>query len=194
MRILPDKISSQLPNLLTVGRLAVIPILIPLYLIDFSWLNIFCAILFAIAAATDYFDGYLARKFNLVSPFGAALDQIADKLLVTTGLILLVGSNVLPELMAILIILRELFVLAMRLMAAEHGITINVNSFGKAKTFAQDVGIVCLFINNALFAPTVRQAGMLSLWIAIVLGLYSAYTYWAIFWPNIKTHFNNEQK
>jgi CDP-diacylglycerol--glycerol-3-phosphate 3-phosphatidyltransferase len=188
---IPTHLLKKLPNLLTIGRIAVIPIIIPLYMLGFEWLNVFCAVLFAAAAATDYFDGYIARRYQVVTKFGAAFDHIADKLLVSCCLILLSASGVLPVPITIILILRELLVMGMRLVAAERRINIQVSSFGKVKTAVQDLAIFCLFINTALFAPTLRQVGMVSIWIATALSLYSAYLYWETFWPSIKDDFKS---
>jgi len=155
-------------------------------MLNFKWLNVFCALLFAVGATTDYFDGLIARKYSLVSKLGASFDHIADKLLVCSCLILLSGSGVLPEPVSILLIGRELVVMGMRMYAAERKISIQVNSFGKLKTATQDVAIVCLMINDAFWAPTMYQVGMGAIWVATILSLYSAYLYWESFWPLVK--------
>ncbi len=188
---IPTHFLKKLPNLLTIGRVAVIPLIVPLYMLGFEWLNVFCALLFGAAALTDYFDGYIARRYQVVTRLGAAFDHIADKLLVACCLILLAGSGVLPEPIAILLVLREICVMGMRLVALERKLSIDVSSFGKLKTAVQDVSIFCLFINNAIYAPSFRQIGMISIWIATALALFSAYQYWEALWPQIKDDFES---
>jgi len=181
---------KSLPNKLTLGRIAVIPLLLLLYPIGFSKLNVFCAVLFAAAAITDYFDGYLARKYGNVTPLGSLLDPIADKMLVAAALVLLAGAGVIHPFLAALLIGRDIAVNGIRLLAMEQGFTIAVSEFGKWKTAVMSVAIGCLLVNQPageeLFGWPWRVVGMISLWISVGLSLYSAYLYGAAYLEKAK--------
>ncbi|SMF22443.1 CDP-diacylglycerol--glycerol-3-phosphate 3-phosphatidyltransferase [Pseudobacteriovorax antillogorgiicola] len=177
----PDEMTSwlkTLPNKLTLMRVAVVPIILILFPLDVQGIKVFCAILFGLAAMTDFFDGYLARKYNGVTKMGALLDPISDKVLVTAAIILLTNDNIMPAWIATLIICREIAVSGLRLAAMEQKFTIEVNSFGKWKTAVQDLAIGFLMSSLASwYVP-----GMVLIWISIGLSYYSAYTYWAKYW------------
>ena len=173
-----SNILTSLPNKLTLGRVAAIPFLLLLYPFNVSFINIFCAIIFALAAITDFFDGYLARHFKMETRVGAALDHIADKLLVTSALVLLTNAQQLPAFLAALLICREIGVAGIRLTAKEQNLDIDVNSYGKVKTAIQDVSIFCLLTAH----PSLRELGMALIWISLFVSYYSAYQYWHRFW------------
>lgn len=180
------------PNKLTAGRIAAVPLLLLLHPWGFQWLNIICAFIFLVAAFTDYFDGYIARTYQQGTAVGALIDHIADKLLISASLVLLVGNGSAPTFMAALLIGRELAMSGMRLVAAEKGITVHVNSLGKVKTFLQSLAIFCLFINKSWLGLPFREVGMLSLWAALGFSLYSAYQYWIGFWPKLRIHLDQD--
>lgn len=177
---------KNLPNKLTIGRIAIIPLLLILFPLDIQFLNIFCAVLFAIAAATDFADGYIARRYNTESRLGAILDPIADKILVTATVVLLTNAGNLPAFLAALLLCREVAVTGMRLVAVEHNFTIQVNQFGKLKTAVQDLGIFCLLIKT----PEFHSVGMVAIWVALGLSYYSAFQYWKELWETAKHQFN----
>jgi CDP-diacylglycerol--glycerol-3-phosphate 3-phosphatidyltransferase len=168
---------KSLPNKLTLARIAAIPILLLLFPLKISKLNVFCAVIFALAAMTDYFDGYLARKYQSVTPLGALLDPIADKMLIAASLLLLAANGVIPAFVAALMICRDIGINGIRLMAMEQGRTIKVSEFGKWKTFIQSIAIFCLMVDQPLFGLPFRLVGMLTLWIALGLSLYSGWQY-----------------
>jgi len=175
---------SQLPNWLTLTRIAVIPILLIVFPLDFFILNILCALLFGLGAFTDFLDGYFARRYNSSTKIGAILDPMADKLLVATGLILLVDVQILPAWMVGVLIGREIAISGIRLVALEQKTVIEVNSFGKAKTCFQDIAIFCLMLNQTIVNINFHLIGMLTIWVALILSLYSAYLYFIKFWQN----------
>ncbi len=177
---------TGLPNWLTLARIAIIPILLILYPFNFFTLNVVCALLFGVAAITDFLDGFLARRFGTVSKFGAILDPIADKLLVVTGLILLVDSQAIPSFIAGVLILREVAISGLRLVALEQNISLNVNTFGKIKTACQTISIFCLMITKPIFGLDFHLVGMIILWMAVLFSLYSAYLYIQKFWHEAK--------
>lgn len=163
---------ENIPNALTIGRICVIPIFI---LILTLWNNlgvhIFAAILFALASITDYLDGYLARKWKVVSNFGKFADPMADKILVMTAFIMLVEIGFVPAWVAAVIICRELAVTGLRLLLVETGGTVLAAAMpGKIKTFSQMFSIIFLLLHWNL-------VGQIMLYIALFFTIYSGYDY-----------------
>jgi len=168
---------KQLPNKLTIGRIAVIPVLLILYPLDIDVLNIFCAALFAIASFTDFLDGYLARKYDSVSALGALLDPIADKMLAASCLLLLAYAKTIFPLMAGLLICRDIAINGIRLVSLKYNYDIVVSEVGKWKTGFLGVAILCLLINRPVFDLPINLIGMITLWIGLGLSLYSGWEY-----------------
>lgn len=181
----------QLPNQLTLARLAVIPALLIVYPLGFRLTNIICALVFFIAALTDFFDGYLARRHGTVTRLGALLDPVADKVLMGGTLVLLAHAQVVPAWVASLLVCRELAVSGLRLAALQQSIRVDVNAFGKIKTCLLDGAITCLLINEPLFDWPFRPVGMIALWLGLLASLYSAYQYFRAFFDEMQTHLNN---
>ena len=152
---------KNLPNKLTMMRVVAIPIFIALFMLSFSKIgsvsfgdnykiNLFrflSAILFVAASITDYFDGKIARKYNLVSNFGKLMDPLADKMLVITALILLTESREVHFLCTLVVVLRELTISSIRLIALEKNVVIAASIWGKIKTATQMVSIVLILFN-----------------------------------------------
>jgi|AntRauTorcE11897_2_1112592.scaffolds.fasta_scaffold00001_180 CDP-diacylglycerol--glycerol-3-phosphate 3-phosphatidyltransferase len=141
----------NLPNKLTVLRIVFIPILMFFYLNQsFEYGKLIAGVIFLIAISTDFLDGYIARKYNLVTDSGKFLDPIADKLIVTAGLLLVVADATIPNpygVIALFVILaREFIVAVLRQMAANKNVVIAADNLGKLKTIMQDVAIVFLFL------------------------------------------------
>jgi CDP-diacylglycerol---glycerol-3-phosphate 3-phosphatidyltransferase len=174
---------KNLPNKLTLGRILAIPLL----LLIFPWqqetesfgpfIRITSALIFSAAALTDFFDGYLARKMDAVTPLGTVLDPLADKMLVGSGLILLADSQVIPAFLAGLLICRDLGVSGMRLAASQRGVNIEVSAWGKWKTATTDIAVFCLLINETILGLPFHDVGMVFLYAGIFLSLYSAWDY-----------------
>lgn len=143
---------ADLPNLLSLGRLAATPVVIGLVLIGFPGSGLWAAIIFALASITDFVDGRLARARGLVSPLGVFLDLAADKVLVAGVLIALVELGAVPTWIAATIVIREFVVQAVRQLAASEDVVIASRRLGKAKTVATLVGIFVLIL--ALDAST----------------------------------------
>lgn len=188
MEKLPDRTPwlRQLPNQLTLARVAVIPVLLILYPLDIFAVKVFCAFLFAAAALTDILDGWLARRNATVSSLGALLDPLADKMLVATGLILIVNEDSLWTWMAGLLLCRDIGVSSLRMVAMEQGFTVTVNIWGKVKTIVQDVMIFCLMINQRFLDLPMKEVGWLCAWAALGLSLWSAWLYGSEFWLKAK--------
>jgi CDP-diacylglycerol--glycerol-3-phosphate 3-phosphatidyltransferase len=175
----------NLPNRLTFFRIAIIPFICVLYSFDFKAFNVICAVIFAIGALTDFFDGYIARKMNSVSKIGEILDPISDKLLVGAALVIMVGGGVLSAWIAVLILSRETAVSGLRMAAAEQGFSIKVSNLGKIKTFLQDLSITLLLLRE----PNIENIGMMVLWVSIGFSYVSGYEYWSKFWERNKESF-----
>ena len=185
----------NIPNLLTLLRVALIPVFILLFYLPFAWSYWAAAAVFALAAVTDWFDGYLARRWEQSTPFGAFLDPVADKLMVAVALVLLVEehANLWLTLPAVIIIGREIVVSALREWMAELGARahVAVSSLGKWKTAAQMLALVILLGNPP--QPTMWVgAGYVLLLVAAGLTLWSMLQYLLAAWPHLSI--NSEKK
>jgi CDP-diacylglycerol--glycerol-3-phosphate 3-phosphatidyltransferase len=169
----------NLPNKLTILRIIMIPIFVAVYfmpVIPFNYL--ISAGIFALAAFTDFLDGYIARKYNLVTDLGKFLDPIADKVLVSTAIIImLVNPAIFPWYASIgvaVIIARELIVSGFRMVAASKNMVIAADWSGKIKTFVQDIAIVVLLV-SAQFAhvSAINLVGIIAFWISVALTIIS---------------------
>lgn len=180
----------NIPNRLTLLRIILIPVFILLFYLPVGWNYTAACLVFTVAAMTDVFDGYLARKLSQTSAFGRFLDPVADKLMVAVALVLLVQRN--PEiylaLPAAVIIGREIVVSALREWMTEIGARkkVAVSILGKIKTVAQMVALGLLIYHDTVFGLPVYQAGLVLLYIAVVLTLFSMVQYLIAAWPGIK--------
>ncbi len=172
---------QNIPNYLTVLRIAIIPMMLAVFVLPNGWGNIFAAMLFIIASISDFFDGYLARKWNVQSSLGRFLDPIADKLLIAAILILLVDARVIHGwhiLPAIGILCREILVSGLREFLAELKISVPVTYLAKWKTGVQMGALFFL-----LLGPVTPEwlggeyGGLILLWVAAILTLYTGYNY-----------------
>ena len=163
---------EQIPNLLTIGRILFIPIFIFILTVGNSIeSHIVAAIIFAIASITDYLDGYLARKWHVVTNFGKFADPLADKMLVMSAFIMLVGINQAPAWVVSVIICRELAVTGLRLLLVENGGTVLAAAMpGKIKTVTQMLAIILLLCH-------LHFVGTIMLYIALFFTIYSGYDY-----------------
>lgn len=182
----------NLPIFLTWLRILAIPLLVVLYYLPQSWFSgherdLFATLLFMGAAFTDWLDGYLARKLNQTSSFGAFLDPVADKLIVAAALIILVELDRTHAVVATIIIGREITISALREWMAKIGAAKNVavSMLGKIKTTAQMLAITLLLYRESLFGWDSLQAGNLLIWIAALLTLWSMGYYLHKAWPEI---------
>lgn len=183
----------NLPTLLTWARILMIPLFLSIYYFPDGWItppmrNYSGALIFALAAITDWFDGWLARKWNQTSAFGAFLDPVADKLMVAAALILLVQLQRVDAWLAAIIIGREITISALREWMAELGQrkSVAVNFIGKFKTAAQMVAIVVLlFHQNIIPHVNMQTLGTISLFVAALLTLWSMGYYLRVAWPEL---------
>ncbi|MGP1488159.1 MAG: CDP-diacylglycerol--glycerol-3-phosphate 3-phosphatidyltransferase [Peptoanaerobacter stomatis] len=160
------------PNKLTILRMILVPFFLVSFYIEIKNLGsslIISTIIFVIASITDFFDGYLARKYNLVTDFGKFMDPLADKILVAAAMICLVGASRMPAWMAVLIISREYAISILRAIAASSGKVIAASSGGKIKTVTQIIAIIMLLLNIPF--------AMYVMIIAVVATFYSGVEY-----------------
>ncbi len=179
----------NIANKLTLSRVIIIPIFLifllaplPLGTLDLgnaslSVSQLIAALLFIFASITDWLDGYLARKYHLVTNFGKFLDPLADKLLVMSALVSLVGLNVIPGWMVIVILAREFAVTGLRLVAVGEGDVIAASQLGKWKTLFQMVAIILYLFNNVPFGMSGFPLANILLWIAVILTILSGWDY-----------------
>jgi CDP-diacylglycerol--glycerol-3-phosphate 3-phosphatidyltransferase len=175
----------ELPNWLSLFRLLSSPVLAVLLLVNAEGLRFITATIFALAALTDYLDGYLARRWQVVSTIGVFIDLAADKILVSTVLIILVGTGAVPSWMAAVIVAREFIVAGLRSQAAASGIVISASQLGKWKTAITLIALLAAMLYPMHSPPIPVQVG---LWIATAITVVSAVDYVARFWQvGIKT-------
>ena len=184
----------NIPILLTWLRVALIPLVVGVFYLPADWLTEYerglsATIIFVVAALTDWFDGYLARRWNQTSSFGAFLDPVADKLMVAGALLLLVELGRTTAVIAFIIIGREIAISALREWMAQIGASksVAVSSLGKVKTIAQMIAIPMLLYKAPLFGVIdTLYLGTMLLYIAAVLTLWSMVYYLRRAWPLIK--------
>ncbi|HHZ88316.1 MAG TPA: CDP-diacylglycerol--glycerol-3-phosphate 3-phosphatidyltransferase [Chromatiaceae bacterium] len=179
----------NLPNCLTLLRIALIPVFVAVFYSGQVWANEMAALVFALAAITDWLDGYFARRLDQTSAFGAFLDPVADKLMVAVALILLVEANPWPGLAipAAIIIGREITVSALREWMAEMGErgTVKVSMIGKFKTSAQMIAILFLLYRDPLLGLSVETIGYVALYVSAWLTVWSMFVYLRAAWPSL---------
>jgi CDP-diacylglycerol--glycerol-3-phosphate 3-phosphatidyltransferase len=178
-----------IPNLLTFLRILLIPIFILLFYLPFRGSHVMAAIIFTFAAMTDWLDGYLARSLDQVSKLGSFLDPVADKLIVVTALILLVGDHALPYLAipAAIIVGREIMVSALREWMAEIGkrAHITVSQLGKIKTVVQMLALISLLLYKPGGWLVFTMLGYPLLYLAALLTLWSMCIYLKAAWHDL---------
>jgi CDP-diacylglycerol--glycerol-3-phosphate 3-phosphatidyltransferase len=184
------KDAFNLPNLLTMGRVAVIPVV--LWLLDRGTPKdcVMAAIVYSAAAITDLLDGYLARRMNVVSVLGKFLDPLADKLLVMASLIWMVPMGRIAEWIVVLLLAREISITALRSIASSEGVVIAAGEGGKSKTALQMIGILCLIIGYPyhlslgfldLGVVDLVVVGRWLIYISLIFSITSAFQYVGLF-------------
>ncbi|MFZ2853352.1 MAG: CDP-diacylglycerol--glycerol-3-phosphate 3-phosphatidyltransferase [Rhodocyclaceae bacterium] len=182
----------NIPILLTWLRIVLIPLMIAVYYVPESWghgigRNLTATLIFVVAAATDWLDGYLARRLDQTSAFGAFLDPVADKLMVASALIMLVQLDRLDAIIAAIIIGREITISALREWMAQIGAhkSVAVSMIGKIKTTAQMAAIPLLLYQDSFAGFDVLLAGTWLIYVAAVLTLWSMGYYMRMAWPHL---------
>lgn len=187
----------NLPTIITVARIVLVPVFALVYLWPESWTYLAAAGLFALAAVTDWLDGYLARKLGQSTRFGAFLDPVADKIIVVTALVLLVGQhgNLWLTLPCVVIILRELVISALREWMAEmnrRGL-VEVSWVGKIKTFVQMTAVTVLLAQPPTPQTDWVLMGYGLLYLAAVMTLWSMVAYIQAAWPTFRAGMQDEE-
>jgi len=178
---------NNLPNRLTIFRMLMIPVVVgALYLQAepekwsfpiLPWLGHIAAVIFALASITDFFDGYIARKRNIVTVFGSFLDPIADKFLVVSSLIMLLALDRVHPIVVIILVLREMYMTSLRLLALTEGINIPVDKLGKWKTTFQMISIPMLMIHQEILFIHWGFWGTILIYVSAFISLLSALNY-----------------
>lgn len=200
---------SITPNLLTIFRIILVPIIVILLSIlilqkekaniikigesfEIKTLMLVSGILFIIASFTDFLDGYIARKYNYVSDFGKFFDPIADKMLINSTLILFIPLSILPFWIALILILRDTFVDFIRMILSSKQITLSAGVFGKLKTIFQMIGLSILFflshwVLNAEETKSIiiKHVILLPIYVSVLFSLYSSIDYFIKARPNL---------
>ncbi len=183
----------NVPMLLTWARIAMIPMIVGVFYLPDAWLtmhgkNVTACVLFTVAAITDAIDGWYARKYAQITPLGAFLDPVADKLMVCAALVVLLSLDRVDAFVALVIIGREITVSALREWMAQMGASANVavNWLGKLKTIMQMVAIPVLLYHDPLFGVIpVAAIGTLLIYVAAALTVYSMLYYLRLAWPHL---------
>ena len=168
----------NLPNKLTLARMIMVPFLMVFITFDFGlgiYSRLIAAFFFALASFTDFLDGYLARRDNLVTNFGKFMDPLADKLLVCAALICLIQTGQLPAWVVIIIISREFIISGFRLIASDNGVVIAASYWGKFKTVSQMLMVIVMILNIPHIAFEIL--GTVLMWLAVVLTIVSLLDY-----------------
>ena len=186
MQTTPHQILNP-PNIVTLFRIACIPLMVVLLLSPSREAGFWAAAVFALASATDWLDGHLARRMGIVTVFGKFLDPIADKLIVTAALIMMLPFNRIPAWIVLVILAREIVITGLRSIASSEGIVIQASDLGKYKTIFQITAIIGLIlhydyrwffgIDHPLVVVSMHNAGMFFLWIALALTVWSGVDY-----------------
>ncbi len=180
----------NLPTFLTYLRILIIPVFMAVFFLPVAWSNIVCTLLFGIAAITDWLDGYLARRWQQTSAFGAFLDPVADKLMVAVALVLLVQAIPTPwvAVAAVIIIGREITISALREWMAQLGsqATVAVSMIGKIKTTTQMIAVLLLLYREPVGVVSTLQVGLGLLFVAAGLTIWSMVHYLVAAWPTLR--------
>lgn len=188
----------NLPNKITLFRVILIPVFVLLLMAEdrLPYYSFIATAVFGLACFSDYLDGHIARKYNLVTTFGKFMDPLADKILVITAMILLVQMKMIPAVIVAVIMAREFIISGFRMIASEKGVVIAAGYIGKTKTVFQM--FMCIFLlltsdsyyRQFLFFKLVYYLGVICMWIALVLTIWSLIDY---IWRNRSVLLDNEQ-
>ncbi len=177
---------KSIPNILTVARIVIIPILVASFYIEAPVSHWVAAGLFAAASITDFFDGYLARKWHATSGFGRFLDPIADKLLVATAIVMLVHFDRAHIIPSLVILCREILVSGLREHLAELNVQVPVSKLAKIKTAVQMIALLVLIIGvEGSGEEITKTIGNIALWIAATLTVITGYAYMKTGWKHM---------
>lgn len=171
------KLQFNVANQLTIVRIVAIPLYLLVLYINRDWSNVLATIIFIIAGLSDFLDGYIARKYNMVTDLGKILDPIADKILVAAALIALIDLDRLFWWVAVIMLARDFTMEALRNLAASKGVIIAAGIWGKLKTTFQMVAIGMITFKITWLGINWNILGQICMYIALALSLYSAFVY-----------------
>ena len=179
-----SKWMQLLPNILTLCRIFVIPILVVLMSFPSKSTRAVAALLFIIASITDYFDGYLARRYNVTSSIGKLLDPMADKLIIMASLVMIIACKEgdVPAWMVVIILGREIMITSLRGVASTQGVVIEAEQLGKYKTILQIFAISGLLLHYPYCGVDFFLGGLYFLWGSLFLSIWSGVAYIYKFW------------
>ncbi len=198
MQAINRKVLLSAPNLITFGRIAVIPIIATLMLLigphrseeANKTLSLVAAFFFILAGISDLVDGYFARKYQMVSLFGKFFDPMADKLIHMTVMVLMIPLGRMPAWIVVIMLFREIFVTGLRGVAAGEGIIIDASDWGKKKTAWTNVGLSALLIWYPIFGANAYTVGWFAMTVAITYNLISGYLYTVSFFKDLAARKN----
>jgi len=186
---LPDTMEREallnVPNTITILRVTVIPVLFFLLLSPGQTESLVIATFFVLAALTDLLDGYLARKYEIVTVMGKYLDPIADKLIINTAMILMIPIGRISAWIVAVIIIRDFVVEGIRTIASSEGIVMQASKLGKQKTMCQIFALSALMIHYPFLGADAHAIGTVILYLALVLSVYSGFDYFMKFYREI---------
>ncbi|MCX8032918.1 MAG: CDP-diacylglycerol--glycerol-3-phosphate 3-phosphatidyltransferase [Thermoleophilia bacterium] len=187
-------VHPNLPNAITLFRVAMVPLLMVFLLVHIRGSDVVALVVFLAAAASDFVDGFLARRWRQTSMVGAFLDPLADKLLVTAALVSLVQLGKLSAWVAMVVIARELAVSGLRMIAAAQNQVISASRWGKTKTASQILAIACLIVEPHWLKPDWTVGGQRISWyvvlLMLVLTVVSGVDYFVRAWPKLRGRFS----
>ena len=176
----------NLPNALTAARIGLIPFYVAFFYLPGTVGLILSALFFSLAALTDWADGYFARRQGLNTQFGRFFDPVADKLLIVTALVLLVSDHRAPTVLVLIILAREITIMALRERMAGLGLSVAVSNAGKWKTGFQMTAIIMLLVQDGLFGIPFQWPGLICLYCSAGFTLWSGYSYLTASWPRLQ--------
>ena len=168
---------KHIPNFFTALRVLLVPFILYCLYVDTLFLAYTAAVIFALASFTDYLDGMLARKLQVESLFGKLMDPIADKILVTSTLVMMIPSGRLDAFMVIILLARDMLIGGIRSVAAAENMIIGAGVAGKWKTAIQMVAIPAVLIREPIFGIPIYEIGYWTLWVSVALSLFSGTEY-----------------
>ena len=187
------KLQLNIANHLTIVRIVAIPLYLLFLYINKDWSNVAATIIFILAGVSDFLDGYIARKYNMITDLGKILDPIADKILVAAALIALIDLDRLYWWIAVIMLARDFTMEALRNLAASKGIIIAAGIWGKLKTTFQMVAIGMISFKNVWLGINWYILGQVLMYIALVLSIYSAFVYFRDYFKNHELEENNTE-
>ena len=167
---------------MTLFRIACIPLIVLLLFFPHKTTSFLAALVFALASISDLLDGFLARRRQLVTTFGKFLDPLADKLVVSAALIMLIPLGRVPAWMVVVIVGRELAITGLRTVAVSEGKVISADYLGKQKMVFQIVAILGLLLHYVYYVVNFHAVGMFFMWLAVIITLWSGFNYFRSFW------------